>query len=130
MSERPPAYAWSWFRRQRLLWREARRRLARRDAPLADRYRTVDTRPDTVARLRTDYPTDEVVRQVVRAVIGELVFLGRTDEPFERLGVRTPPRGMRWWWTAITGEELGAPARPEAPERQLSLDDVQRGYGG
>jgi hypothetical protein len=26
------------------------------------------------------------------------LFLGRTDVPFERLGVRTAPRGMRWWW--------------------------------
>lgn len=121
----PPAYAWNWFARQRLLWRQARSRLAESHTL----YRVAETRPEVVSRLREDYPRDAVVRDVVREVIGELVFLGRTDEPFERLGVATPPRGMRWWWRAITGEELDrAPDPPPAP-RQLTLDDVHEGYG-
>jgi hypothetical protein len=48
---------------------------------------------------------------------------------------RTAPRGMRWWWTALTGEELDGtpdPARTAsaAEPAQLSLDDVNEGYGG
>lgn len=125
----PPVYAWSWFGRQRLLWRRARSRLAHSDAPSASLYRVAETRPEVVGRLREDYARDPVVREVIHEVIGELVFLGRTDEPFERLGVDTPPRGMRWWWTAITGEKLDrAPERPPPP-RQPTLDDVHEGYG-
>ena len=125
----PPAYAWNWFARQRLLWREVRTRLAVVAAPLAARYTTLETRPDVVAQLRVDYPAEPIVRDVVQSAVAELVFLGRTDVPFERLGVRTPPRGMRWWWTEITGERLDAtPARP-VPARQLTLEDVHEGYG-
>jgi hypothetical protein len=128
----PPAYAWDWFARQRLLWREARSRLAAAAAPVAIRYAGVDTRTDVVTMLRADYPRDPLVRRTVDAVVAEVTFLGRTDARFADLGVRTPPRGMCWWWTALTGEELGgsAPA-PSAPEPiQLALDDVHEGYGG
>lgn len=128
--DRPPAYAWNWFARQQLLWREARARLAGSSSPLARRYTTVDTRPDVIARLRDDYPHHPIVRDVVQAAITELVFLGRTDEPFRHLGVRTPPRGMRWWWTAITGEQLARHPDQPPPGRQLTLDDVHEGYGG
>lgn len=128
-SSRPPVYAWNWLARQTLLWREVRGRLAGADAPVVSRYADAETRPEVIALLREDYPRDAVVRGVVRATVGELVFLGRTDEPFERLGVTTAPRGMRWWWTEITGEPLErAPETPPAA-RQLTLDDVHRGYG-
>lgn len=128
-SSSPPVYAWSWLARQTLLWREVRGRLAGADAPAAPRYADAGTRPEVIALLREDYPRDAVVRGVVRATVSELVFLGRTDEPFERLGVATPPRGMRWWWTEITGEALDQ-APPEPPgARQLTLDDVHGGYG-
>ena len=94
--------------------------------------------------LRADYPRDPVVRAAVEAVVRDVGFLGRTDVPFAALGVRTPPRGMRWWWTALTGEELDGPrssagdVSPAAPppepaqltfDEQLTLDDVHEGYG-
>jgi hypothetical protein len=131
----PPAYAWDWFARQRLLWREARARLAMVSAPAAVRYAAVETRTDVVPMLRADYSRDPIVRDVVHRVVAELAFLGRTDVPFAALGVTNPPRGMCWWWSALTGEELtgaGAPRRPPAPEPplQLALDDVHEGYGG
>ncbi|MDP9021727.1 MAG: hypothetical protein M3N57_03315 [Actinomycetota bacterium] len=129
---RPPAYAWDWFARQRLLWREARRRLATGGHSSAQLFREADTRGDVVALLRVEYPRDEVVRTTVRRVIAELTFLGRTDVAFESLRVRTPPRGMRWWWTTLTGEDLDAavppPTQPIAT--QLSLDEVHQGFGG
>lgn len=143
----PPAYAWDWLARQRLPWREAHRRLCAVDAPLAARYRAVDHRTEVVALLRADYGRDDVVRATVDAVVAELAFLGRTGVSFATLGIRTPPRGMRWWWTALTGEELdptatSPPATPghrEAQQLQLSdlvardpqlgLDDVAEGYG-
>lgn len=131
----PPAYAWDWFARQRLLWREARSRLAV-SGPLATRYAGVDTRSDVVTMLRADYPRQPEVRSVVDEVVTEIAFLGQTDVPFARLGVATAPRGMRWWWTALTGEELdgggrpGAPTAPPQPPAQLTLDDVHEGYGG
>ncbi len=128
----PPAYAWDWFARQRLLWREVRSRLAASATPAAPRYRSLDTKSEVVAALRSDYVRDEVVRTVVDRVIAEVAFLSRLDATFDELGVVSAPRGMRWWWTALTGEELDAPAtRPaqSAPGRQLSLDDVHEGYG-
>lgn len=128
----PPAYAWDWFARQRLLWREARRRIAASTTPTAVRYAAVDTRGEVVHLLRADYPADETVRSTVHAVVAELAFLDRTDRTFSELGARNPPRGMRWWWTALTGEELshpGAAARPPRGGDQLSLDEVLRGYG-
>ena len=82
----PPAYAWDWFARQRLLWRETRRRLERASAPAATRYAAVETRSDVLALLRADYARDDLVRTAVHAVVAEVAFLGRTDVPFERLG--------------------------------------------
>lgn len=137
MAAGPPAYAWDWFARQRLLWRRARARLA--DAPhtVALRYREVAARGDVMPLLRTDYPREPIVRQTVNEVVGELAFLGRCDRPFASLGIANPPRGLRWWWTALTGEQLesGTVRKPAAsgPRHtvagQMTLDDVFEGYG-
>lgn len=127
----PPAYAWDWFSRQRLLWREAAARLTDAGAPVALRYHGLDTKGEVVSLLRADYPRDGHVRQTVHDVVGELAFLGRTDVPFAQLGARSAPRGMRWWWVALTGEEL-TPTAPVAPDAlpQPTLDDVLGGWGG
>ena len=132
----PPAYAWDWFTRQRLLWREVRARLARASAPAAMRYGMVESRGEVIAMLRADYPTDPVVRSTVDGVVAEIAFLGRTDVPFAALGASNAPRGMRWWWTALSGEELDVPSHVGLPRRpppadhdQLSLDEVLGGYG-
>jgi hypothetical protein len=154
----PPAYAWDWFARQRLPWRRARERLATSTSPVAGRYGAVADRSDVLPLLRADYPRDDVVRHVVREVVVELVFLGDVSRPFADLGVSSPPRGMRWWWTSLTGEELdtpepGEPAsgavqtrleldlgldpdepappppRRRDPTAQLTLDEVLEGYG-
>jgi hypothetical protein len=130
----PPAYAWDWFTRQRLLWREVRSRLAASSTPAATRYGAVEHRGDVLPMLRADYARDETVRATVDAVVANLVFLGRTDRTFSELGVRNAPRGMRWWWTALTGEELDGTPRPGSGRAadnpgQLSLDEVLRGYG-
>jgi hypothetical protein len=142
----PPAYAWDWFARQRLLWRDARRRLAASSTPAAMRYGAVDTRAEVMALLRADYGRDAVVRAAIDACVTEMVFLGRTDVPFARLGLRNAPRGQRWWWTALTGEDLDAPSgdrgadrgRPTEAAHQLrlidtdptlALDDIAEGYG-
>ncbi len=133
MSAGPPAYAWDWFARQRLLWREARSRLAASSTPTAARYGSLDTRNEVVPLLRTDYRTDEVVRAAVDGVVRDIAFLGRTDRTFADLGARNPPRGMRWWWTALTGEQLTRPspaAVPPSDADQLRLDEVFDGYGG
>ncbi len=157
MATSPPAYAWDWFARQRLLWREVRSRLAAGGGPSAARYATLEERGEVITLVRSDYPNDEQVRRTVQAVVTDLAFLGRTDRPFAALGVRTAPRGMRWWWTALTGEQLdrpstahpgngpaatgtggGASGRMGVPPQQLSLvdldpaharDDVAEGYG-
>ena len=159
MSTSPPAYAWDWFARQRLLWREVRSRLAGGEGPAAARYAALEERGEVVSLVRADYPHDEVVRSTVDAVVAEVAFLGRIDRPFAALGARTAPRGMRWWWTALTGEELDRPtprgrAAPAAADpdsrvapadtsqaQQLTLvdlaevdpehalDDVAGGYG-
>lgn len=129
----PPAYAWDWFARQRLLWREARQRIAASSTATAARYAAVETRSEVVPLLRTDYREDATVRAIVDAVVADLAFLGRTDRTFAALGARNPPRGMRWWWTALTGEELARPSpgsSPPADADQLSLDEVLGGYGG
>ncbi len=128
----PPAYAWDWFARQRLLWREVRSRLAAGTGPTAVRYAALDARPDVVASLRSDYLRDPAVRATIEAVVAEVAFLDHTDRPFATLGRTNPPRGLRWWWTALTGEELDAPIAGEPapdPPRQLALDDVAWGYG-
>jgi hypothetical protein len=129
---RPPAYAWDWFTRQRLLWREARKRLATGPHESAPRYRQSDTRSDVVAMLRDDYPRDDAVRRAVDKVVAEYAFLGRTGVPFEELGVRTAPRGMRWWWRNLTGEDVDTPSRPDtaAHQMELDLDEVHEGIGG
>ena len=145
----PPAYAWDWFARQRLPWREVRARLAASGVPAAARYAAVETRSDVLALLRADHPRDPDVRRTVDAVVAEVVFLGRTDRRFAELGLRSAPRGMRWWWTALTGEDLdgtaagpppAAPSSPPAAEQlhlavadedePYTLDDVLGGYGG
>ena len=139
----PPAYAWDWFARQRLLWREARSRLAASGSSAATRYAAVEERGEVLALLRTDYLRDEHVRRTVDQVVTELTFLGRTHVPFAQLGLRTAPRGLRWWWTALTGEDPdAAPVVRQQPDpAQLSLDDlagdatptlddVHEGYGG
>jgi hypothetical protein len=129
----PPAYAWDWFARQRLLWRETRSRLAASAAPVATRYGALEAKAEVVSALRSDYARDELVRTVVHEVVSETAFLSRTDTTFARLGVTNAPRGMRWWWTALTGEDLDGPVRRPhpgaAPGTQLTLDDVHEGYG-
>jgi hypothetical protein len=118
-----------------LLWREVRARLARGAEPLAVRYREVDTRAQVLALLRDDYTREPLVGEVVREVVGEVAFLGRTRERFDDLGTRAAPRGMRWWWTALTGEDLdvpraGSPLGAQPPPAQLRLDDdLNQGYG-
>ncbi len=132
----PPAYAWDWFARQRLLWREARTRLTETAAPAATRYHAVETRPEVIALLRADYGRDPVVRDVVHRVVAEVAFLGRTDVRFSDLGLRNPPRGLTWWWSALTGEEPAVASRTppgsaeDLPPAQLQLDEVQQGWGG
>lgn len=128
----PPAYAWDWFARQRLLWRETHSRLAASTTPVANRYGALEAKAEVVSALRSDYARDEVVRSVVHQVVAETAFLSRTDTTFARLGVTNAPRGMRWWWTALTGEDLDGPVRPSprgAGTTQLTLDDVHEGYG-
>lgn len=140
----PPAYAWDWFARQRLLWREARARLVSVDSPPAARYAAIDARSEVLALLRRDYLIEPVVRQAVDAAVAELVFLDRTDRSWADLGVRNPPRGMRWWWFALTGEEPDTPPPRTAGSEsaqlsldglaeqgpELAMDQVHEGYGG
>ncbi|MDX1659406.1 MAG: hypothetical protein R3343_11340 [Nitriliruptorales bacterium] len=127
----PPAYAWDWFARQRLLWRETRRRLAAASYPAAIRYHQVAEKGEVVLRLREDYGSDPVVRDVLRSVVADIAFLGRTDVAFEELGATNAPRGMRWWWIELTGEAIDKtrPARPARDDRQMTLEDVLEGYG-
>lgn len=129
---RPPAYAWDWFSRQRLLWRESRKRLATGPHETAPRYRLADTKSDVMALLKLDYQRDEHVRMIVGKVVEEITFLGRTDAQFQDLGARNAPRGMRWWWTTLTGEDVAKADRPEPSHRQLQLglDEVHEGLGG
>ncbi|MBW3663794.1 MAG: hypothetical protein KY469_11895 [Actinobacteria bacterium] len=126
----PPAYAWDWFSRQRLLWDAVRQRLAHHTHPASPRYRSAQTKSDVVTLLRADYGRDDDVRAVVDRTVSELVFLDRTDVPFDRLGHRNPPRGLRWWWTALTGEEVERDAPVVSQPTQLTLDEVHEGYGG
>ena len=100
-------------------------------------YAELDTRAGCIAALRADYPNDALVRATVDAVVGELAFLGRLDVPLHTLGVRSAPRGMRWWWTRLTGRDAdeGRSDRDGSDERgapvplQLRLVDVLAGYG-
>jgi hypothetical protein len=141
----PPGYAWDWVARQRLVWRAARSRLAAGDGTEAARYAAVQDRGDILALLRTDYATSATVRDRLHGAIAELAFGGRTGIPFAQVGFRSSPRGLRWWWTAITGEELDRPrptsrVAPDGPRQltlpelaemdpQPALDDVAEGYG-
>jgi hypothetical protein len=166
----PPAYAWDWLARQRVVWPEIRRRLAaERPPPQRTRrpagdvpdwsmqhpdvttvhpapspagggprdYRALGTRAEVIAALRVDYAVDASTRRIVDAVVGEVSFLGRLDASLPELGVRSAPRGMRWWWSHLTGRP--APAAPSAAGSssehpptvplQLRLIDVLAGYG-
>ena len=170
----PPAYAWDWLARQRLVWQECRRRLLAADPTGSTRhsrtasgsdipdwaadhpdlvrstrsdpgeheaserdYRALDTRADVIGALRADYPNDGRVREVVDAVVGEVAFLGRLDVSLSELGVRSAPRGMRWWWAHLTGRPVpAAPSDPPSTSEpaatiplQLRLVDVLAGYG-
>jgi len=100
-------------------------------------YGALDTRAECIAALRVDYPHDPVLRRTVDAVVTDLVFLGRLDVPLHELGVRSAPRGMRWWWTRLTGRdadegrsdlEVGDEPASSIP-LQLRLVDVLAGYG-
>jgi len=203
----PPAYAWDWLARQRIAWREIRRRLLAaertagiaagtsdagtgavgdgdgRSRPVADvpdwsadhpdllrapltggtadatagataqhDYGRLGTRAEVIAALRRDYASSADVRATVDAVVVEVAFLGRMDVPLHELGVRSAPRGMRWWWshvggdlgrsgpidgdTAAAGGRSGSvggtePAASNEPPlaTQLRLLDVLAGYG-
>jgi hypothetical protein len=59
------------------------------------------------------------------------VFLEATDRPFAELRVRNAPRGLRWWWRELTGEDVDhpPPAVPLHSASQMRLDDVLEGYG-
>lgn len=102
----------------------------------------LQTRADVVAALREDYPIDEAVRHATDAAVRDLAFLARLDVPLEARGVRSVPRGMRWWWTHLGGASGSEPAVPHQasaspsdaePVRvlplQLRLTDVMAGYG-
>ena len=133
-SDVPPAYAWDWFTRQRLLWQAARARLAEGNGRAAAVYRGLETRPDVVAQLREDNPADAAVRAAVDEVVREVAFLDRTGRPFEAVASRAAPRGLRWWWGYLSGDEVPpAPprraARDAVPETQLTIDEVLAGYG-
>lgn len=133
-SDVPPAYAWDWFTRQRLLWQEARMRLAGSRSRAAEVYGPLETRPEVVGQLRADYAHVPEVRRTVDDVVREVAFLDRTEEPFQRVASSTAPRGLRWWWAHLSGDDVPpAPPRPPAkaaiPETQLTIADVLTGYG-
>jgi len=100
-------------------------------------YRPLDTRTEVIAALRADYPEDVAVREVVDAVVEHVAFLGRLDVPLPMLGVRSAPRGMRWWWERLSGATLGpAPSAVRSSSEpapmvplQLRLMDVLAGFG-
>jgi hypothetical protein len=184
----PPAHAWDWLARQRLVWHEIRRGLiaagygaghaAEPVAPPTKRpadgrfgdvpdwsadhpdlrlsstaahraststgdgagkrdYAALDTRAGCIAALRSDYPQDTALRATVDAVVADVAFLGRLDVPLHELGVRSAPRGMRWWWTHLTGRDsdegrsdpnVGHELAGTVP-LQLRLVDILAGYG-
>jgi hypothetical protein len=166
----PPAHAWDWVGRQRLVWSEARRRLlplppvpssggatrsadvpdwshllgdpprahpevaARTDAAPGPDWGALATRADVMAALRAAYPRDPTVRAALDGAVTDLAFLGRRAGPLGDLGLRTAPRGLRWWWEHLGGtveaEAVSQDARPSAaPAAQLRFDDVMAGYG-
>lgn len=129
MAASPPRHAWDWFARQHRLWRAVRADLADHDEPLASRYGLVEARDDVMGRLRRDYTLDPVVVEVVHRHVDSEVFLGRADRGLDALGIRNAPRGLRWWWSAVTGlpDTTGRPTARHR-DRQLSLDlDARRG---
>lgn len=129
----PPAYAWDWLARNRALWREVHRRVVSTATPaMAERYAAAGTRAEVVQLLRADYPRDPALRAEVDDAVARIAFLGRLDRPFAALGITAPPRGMRWWWSALTGETLEPIATPRITRdagRQLTLEQVLEGYG-
>lgn len=145
MPATPPRHAWDWFARQHLLWRHVREDLAAAPEPLASRYRLVEDRDDVVERLRRDYPADEVVAAALHRRLDQDIFLGHADRGLEALGVRNAPRGLRWWWSAITGrptptidladrsdtDQLRLDLRTASPadDARRDLDDVRYGWG-
>jgi len=100
-------------------------------------YAALDTRAECIAALRADFPHDPLLRATVDAVVADLAFLGRLDVPLHELGVRSAPRGMRWWWTRLTGRDGddGRSVPTDGDEHlsplplQLRLVDVLAGYG-
>ena len=99
-------------------------------------WSVLDTRADVVTALRADYTTDPAVRRATDGAVTDLAFLGRLDVPLAARGVRSVPRGMRWWWTHLGGAEApdSSTAAPvDEPRRalplQLQLADVLDGYG-
>ncbi len=136
-SAHPPAYAWDWLTRQRVVWTEIVRRLAPPAAPtgphpqvpdwsdLLDRppgagdehgtrdWSTLRTRTEVFAALRADYATDPRVRAATDGAVADLAFLGRLDVPLTARGVGAAPRGMRWWWDHLGGAGADADARPD-----------------
>ncbi|MEX2533736.1 MAG: hypothetical protein WD360_07195, partial [Nitriliruptoraceae bacterium] len=140
MGTSPPAYAWDWFGRQRLLWHYARLSLIADNQPSAVimRYSPTDARNETLKLLREDYPSSPQVKAAVDNTISERMFLGRLHLPLADHGFHNAPRGLRWWWTALTGEQL-TDATPPAIATQLALGfeaasyahqkDIYEGYG-
>lgn len=145
MPATPPRHAWDWFARQHLLWRHVRADLARSPEPLGPRYRLVEDREDVVARLRRDYPVDHVVAATLHRRLDQDIFLGQADRGLDALGIRNAPRGLRWWWSAITGRptptidlathadrdqlRLDLGSGPDDVDPRQDLDDVRYGWG-
>ncbi len=145
MPATPPRPAWDWFARQHLLWRHVRGDLAAAPDPVGARYRLVEDRDDVLGNLRVDYPVDDVVAAAVHRRVDADIFLGGADRGLEALGIRNAPRGLRWWWSAITGRptptidlavasdrdqlRLDLDTATTAGDRQRGLDDVRYGWG-
>ena len=137
----PPAYAWDWLTRQRVVWTEIARRLApSADAPAGPHpdvpdwsdlvtpsaptpdadgprdWSSLRTRTEVIAALRADYPHDPQVRAATDGAVADLAFLGRLDVPLAARGAGAAPRGMRWWWAQLGGaQEAGDRAAAGAP---------------
>lgn len=142
MPASPPRHAWEWFSRQQLLWRHVRGDLASAPDPVGARYRLVEDRDDVMAHLRIDYPVDDVVATTVHRRIDGDIFLDRAERGLEGLGIRNAPRGLRWWWSAVTGrDDASIDPSGHAPREQLelrldgsgddqaALDEVRYGWG-